>query len=180
MEKAIYILFGTFTFSVGFWLFSLRPLVVPVSLCEIPQNPSIYGSKQVHIKAYIDNVGISEDDLTYFSVFDFGNNCLTGASLHISETPKEKLKNDAGLKSFIDELRQKNNNLSENRSDGHFIGQVEITGSIKKAIYNNETAGGAAVHFPFEIEASEIKQVAPIRFMSQEEIVKILKFYREE
>lgn len=179
MKKAIYVLFGIFTFSVGFWLFNLRPLVVPVTLCEIPQNPNIYGSKKVHINAYIDNVGISEDDLTYFSVFDFGSECLTGAGLNISENLKEQLKNDASLKSFVDELRLKNNHLIENRSDGHFIGQVEITGTIKKAVYNNEIAS-EGTHLPFEIEADEIKQIAPIRFMSQEEIIKLPKFYKEQ
>ena len=174
MKKATYILFGLFTFSIGFWLFNLRPLVTPVNLCEIPQNTEIYRSKQVFIKAYVDSVGISENDLTYFSVFDFGENCLTGASLNISEKFKEQLKNDENLKSFIDELRRKNNELREKRADGHFIGEVEIVGSIKSIPQNTAIAGSAATYFPFEIEVSEMKQISPIRFMSQEEIVSIL------
>ncbi len=173
MKKAVYVLFGIFTFSVGFWLFNLRPLVTPVRLCKIPQNTEIYRSKQIYIKAYVDNVGASEDDLSYFSVFDFGDDCLTGASLNISEKFREQLKNDASLKSFIDELRLKNNQLYEKRADGHFIGQVEITGSIKKVLQNTETEGFATVYFPFEIEIVSMKQISPIHFMSQEEIVSI-------
>ena len=178
MKKFVYILFGLFTFSVGFWLFNLRPLVTPVSLCEISQHSQIYQSKQIYIEAYLEVVGSLNNDFTYYSVFDFGNNCFTGANLEISESVKEQLHNDENLKTFINELRQKNTKSREEHSDGNFIRRVEIIGSIEKVSSHNETAGMIAPP-PFAITANKIKQISPIQFMSYEESFKISKAYKQ-
>ena len=179
MKKFVYILFGLFTFSVSSWLFNLHPLVTPVSLCEISQHSQIYQSKQIYIEAYLEVVGSLGDDFTYYSVFDFGNNCFTGASLEISETVKEQLSNDENLKTFVNELRQKNTRSRDKHSDGNFIGKVKIIGSIEKVSSHNETAGMIAPP-PFAITANEIKQISPIQFMSYEEIFNLSKSYRHD
>ena len=114
MKKLIYLLIGLSAFSISLLIYYLRPIVTPVSLCEISQHVELYQFSEIHINAYLDGVGINSDDL-YFNVSDFKNGCLTGASLNISEQLKEQLKNDKSLKASISELREKNNKIIENR-----------------------------------------------------------------
>ena len=179
MKKLVYILIAFSAFSFGIVVYSLRPIISPVSLCEISQHTELYKFNDIRIKAYLDNVGIDNDSLSY-SVFDFGNNCLTGADLDISESLKEQLKNDKSLKVFINELRQKNNELMENRAEGHFIGQVEIIGSIEKVSSKTDEIAGLISPLPFVIRADEIKQISPVHFMSHEEILEILIAHKQE
>jgi len=176
MKKLIYILISIFTFSIGFWLFHLRPLVMPGSLCDISQRDAkLFESKQIHIKAFLDGVGRTEDDSNYYTVFNFGNGCLTGASLEISEEIKEQLKADGNLKTSINLMRQKreeefNNRRNESYTPVHYIAEVEITGEIERYA-ETETTGINPI--PFKIKVSEIKQVSPIRLISYEEIQEI-------
>jgi len=165
MKKLVYILVAFSAFSIGVVVYYLRPIVSPVSLCEISQNAELYQFNEIRIKGYMYNVGKTEDD---FSVYDFSNDCLTGANLDITEQLKEQLINDEKLKVFIGELRQKNNDVIKNREGkGVFVGEVEIIGEIKK---RTETTGIASQ--PFVIKANKIKQISPIRFLSNEEILR--------
>ena len=175
MKKLIYILIGIFTFSIGFWLFHLRPLVTPVSLCEISQHAELFKSKQIRIKAFLDGVGRIEDDLIYYSVSDFRDGCLTGANLEISEKIKEKLKSDESLNASVKLIRQKReeayyNRRNENYPAGYYVAEVEVVGEIEK-YPETETTGIARV--PFGIKVNEIKQVSPIQFISPEELSNI-------
>lgn len=111
MKKPIYILIGVFTFSLSLLIYYLRPTVTPVSLCEVPQHVELYRFNEIRVKAYLDSVGLNKDDLD-FNVSDIKNDCLTGASLIISEQLKEQLKSDESLKVFIAELREKNNKIT--------------------------------------------------------------------
>lgn len=172
MKKLVYILIGIFTFSIGFWLFHLRPLVTPVSLCEISQHAELFKSKQIRIKAFLDGVGRDESNLDDYSVSDFKNGCLTGASLEISEKMKEKLKSDENLKASTNLIRQKREEVFRNRRNpnypaGYYVTEVEITGEIEEYI-ETETTGIARI--PFKIKVNEMKQVSPIRFISSEEL----------
>ncbi len=180
MNKLGYILSAFLAFSFGIVVYSLRPIVSPTSLCEISQHSELYQFNDIRIKAYLDNVGIDDDNLPYYSVFDFGNDCLTGADLNISERLKEQLKSDENLSVFINELREKNNKLMENRADGHFIGQVEIIGCIEKVLPKTDETTGITSPLPFIIKVDEIKQIAPIRFMSHEEILEIQIVHKQE
>lgn len=169
MKKLIYILIGFSAFSISLLIYYLRPIITPVSLCEVSQHVELYQFSEIHIKAYLDDVGISSDDLD-FNVSDFKNDCLKSASVNISAQLKEQLKNDEGLKIFVTELREKNSKIIENREDtGIFVLEVEIVGKIEK----QETEyGGLIAPPPFLIEANQIKIIAPIRFISREEMLK--------
>ncbi len=171
MKKLIYILIGIATFSIGFCIFQLRPLIVPVSLCEISQHSELFQSKQIYIKAFLDRVRIDEGGREDFSVSDLGKGCVTGATLEISEQLKSKLKSDESFQKFIGELRVKNYEEHKKRDgNGVFVAEIEIVGEIKKV---EESEYGLLVSLPlFIITANEIKQISPIRFISKEEIVK--------
>lgn len=160
---------GLSAFSISLFIYYLRPIVTPVSLCEISQHVELYQFSEIRIKAYLDGIGINSDEL-YFDVSDFKNGCLTGASLNISEQLKEHLKNDESLKALISELREKNNKLIENRENiGIFVIEVEIVGQIEKQETEN---GGFISPPPFVIQANEIKTISSITFVSYEEISK--------
>ena len=169
MKKLIYILIGVFTFSVSYWLFQLRPLIVPVSLCEISQHAELFQSKQIRVKAFLNNVITDEDGREDFRVSDMKNGCVTGATLEISEQLISKLKSDESFQQFIGELRDKNDEEYKNlEGNGIFNAEIEIVGEIKKVA---ETEKASLVSPPpFIITANEIKQISPIRFVSYEEV----------
>ena len=174
MKKLIYILIGVFTFSVSFWLFQLRPIVVPVSLCEISQHSELFQSKQLRVKAFLDNVRIDEDGREDFSVSDFRKGCVTGATLEISEELKAQLKSDESFQNFIMELRQKNDEIYKKRDgNGLFVAEIEIVGEIRK-VEEPENASIVSPP-PYIISANEIKQVSSIRFISREELSVFIK-----
>ncbi len=175
MKKLIYVLIGIFTFSIGFWLFHMRPLVMTVSLCEISRRDvKFLKSKQIRVKAFLDNVGRDENDLN-LSVFDFGNGCLKGAELEISDRIKEQLKSNENLNASMSLIRQKREEEFENRRNPiytpvHYFAEVEITGEIK----NYDSEDEALVEsLPFVIKVNEIKQISPIRLISNEEFLHI-------
>ncbi len=172
MKKLIYILIGIATFSVGFWIFQLRPLVVPVSLCEISQHAEFFQSKQIRVKAFLDNVRVDEDGRENFSVSDLGKGCITGATLEISEQLKSKLKGDETFQNFISELRGENDEIYKRRDgNGLFVAEIEIVGQIRKV--EESEYGVIASPPPFIITANEIKQISPIRFVNNEEIMRL-------
>ncbi len=169
MRKIIYILIGIATFSVGFWIFQLRPLVIPVSICEITRHAEIFESKQIRVKAFLGNVRIDDDGTENFSVSDLEEGCLTSATLEISEQLKSELKSDESLQQFISELRSKNDEEDKKRDgNGMFVAEIEIVGEIRKI----EETGIASVVSPppFIIKTTEIAQTSPIRFVSYKEI----------
>ena len=172
MKKIIYVLFAMFTFSIGFYLFKARPLVTTVSLCEISGDAELYRAKKIYIKAFLDGSGLDETDRDW-SVSDYRDGCLTGASLVVSDKLKTQLENDEELNAAISELRQKKNKLIKNREDGLFVIEVEITGEIERRPYSDY--GGLVSPPPFIIRADQIKQISPIRFVSQEEIMQIIE-----
>ncbi|MGC2234765.1 MAG: hypothetical protein WA584_01215 [Pyrinomonadaceae bacterium] len=170
MKKIIYILFAIFTFSIGFWFFQMRPLIKTITLCEISGNVELYRSKHIRIKAYLDNVGEDKTDLDY-SVSDYRNGCLTGASLVISDKLKEQLDNDGNLKALINDLRQKNNELNKNREGkGLYVLEVEIIGEIEKQ--PDSDYGVLVAPPPFIIKADKIEPISAIRYVNREEAIK--------
>ncbi len=165
MKKLIYILIALTAFTVGVVVFYLRPIVTPVSLCEISQHAELYRFNEIRVKAYLFSVG--KEDSDFYTVSDYKNGCVTGASLDISE----KLKNNANLGNLIQELRQKNNALREQNAEGKFVekdiygffdAEVEVTGKIEGI--------SSCFGMPFVIKTENIKQISPIRFISSEEI----------
>jgi hypothetical protein len=142
------------------------------------RDAELFESKQIRIKAFLDGVGRTEDNSNNYSVFDFRNGCLTGASLEISEKIKEKLKSDENLKASISLMRQKQEEAFNNRRNAsytpvHYFAEVEITGEIGK--YESE-AGALVAPPPLIIKVNEIKQISPIRFLSHEEFSNITNF----
>jgi hypothetical protein len=171
MKKLTYLSIALSAFSLSLLIYYLRPIVTPVSLCEVSQHIELYRFNEIHIKAYLDSVGINEDDFD-FNVSDFKNGCLTGASLYISERLKEQLKNDESLKIFIAELREKNDKIIKNREGkGIFVVEVEIVGKIEKQ--RKSEYGALVAPPPFVIKANLIKQISQIRFVSNKEILKL-------
>ncbi|MEO8072199.1 MAG: hypothetical protein ABI686_03025 [Acidobacteriota bacterium] len=173
MKKAIYVLFGLFTFSVGFWLFNLYPFSAPVKLCEISQHVELYQSKQIRIEAYLYIAGFAEDNLSFYRVSDFENDCYATASLEISEKSKHSIENSKEFESFT-ELKQINNNLLEkDNRKGFYVARVEIVGEIQKKEESNLQPFVPIP--PFLIKVDRVKQISPIRFVSYEEISKLNK-----
>ncbi len=170
MKKFIYILIAILTFSIGFWLYNFRASVMPVSLCEISRHSENYRSKQIKIKAYLDAAGV-EAESSNFDILDFDENCLTGATVKISNQLKEQINNDEYLKSSIIEISAKNKDSFKNRIDGVFAIKVEIIGEIEK----DTSEYGKMMNRPFIINANQIKQISPIRFIAFDEIPEIKK-----
>jgi hypothetical protein len=177
MKKLIYILIGIFTFSIGFWLYHLRPVVMPVSLCELSQHDAeLFKSKQIHVKAFLNAVGRTEDDLNSYSVYDLKNGCFADARLEISEKIKEQLKSDESLNASINLMRQNQEEAFNNRPNSsykpvYYFAEVEITGEVEK--YESEV-GALVTPPPFVIKVNEIKQISPIRPMSYEELSNLI------
>lgn len=171
MKKLIYILIAVFTFSVGFWLYHLRPLIMPVSLCEISERDAkFFESKKIRVKAFLDSAGTADIDLGW-SVFDYRNGCLKGAALMISpEKIKEQLKNDENLNASVNLIRQKQQEEFDNRRNPsytavHYFAEVEITGEIQDV--------DSVEPLPIIIKVDEIKQISSIHSISYEEIQEI-------
>lgn len=177
MKKLVYILVAVFTFSIGFWLFHLRPVVMPVSLCEISRlDAELFKTKQIYVRAYLDSVGRTEDDLDSYSVYDLENGCFIGAKLEISGKIKEQLQNDDNLKASINLIRQNQEEAYDNRPNPrykpvYYFAEVEITGEVKK--YESEY-GALVTPPPFIIKVDEIKQISPIRLINYEEFVNLV------
>ena len=193
MKKLIYVLIGIITFSIGFCLYQFRSVFitiqndlpvsssscceisqhefelanstelstdVPVSLCEISQRIELYPSQQLRMKAYLE----FEIEGTFF-VSDFRKSCVTSARLEIAEGLKKNKK----FRNLVNSLRRKNDELTKNKDEsGLYLVQIEIVGEINKT-KNTENAGILNPP-PFEIKASEIKQISPIRFVSYQEV----------
>jgi hypothetical protein len=141
---------------------------MPVSLCEISQHAEHFKSKQILIRAYLDGIERGEGNLDDYSVADFKNGYLTGASLELSEKARKELKSDENLKASINYMRQKqeeafNNRGNPNYPPGHYLVEVEITGEIEKY---PETGTTGIAKIPFKIKVSDIKQVSQIQFIS--------------
>lgn len=170
MKKATYVLFGIFTFSVGFWLFNLYPFSAPVKLCEISQHIELYQSKQIRIEAYLYIAGFAEDNISFYRVSDFENDCYVTASLEISEKLKQSIENSKDFESFT-KLKQINNKLLEkDNGKGFYVARVEIVGEIQKKEESNLQPFVPLP--PFVIKAGRVKRISPIRFVSYEEISK--------
>lgn len=176
MNKITYILIGFITFSIGFSAYTLRPLMQAVSLCEVSQNSEFYRSKIIKIKAYLDNAIIDDEEIEedYFSVSDFSNSCLTGASLELSENLKSDLKKNENLNAFLKELgRKKRESFEKRNNSGIYIAEIEIVGRIEKREKLEETAALFEPP-PFIIKADQIKQISPVRLLSSEEYSTII------
>jgi hypothetical protein len=75
------------------------------------------------------------------------------------------LQKDADLKKLREELFEKNAQIdNKDIYKGEFVAEVEITGKIREVV--------SCFGPPFYIEAKEVKQVSPIRFISAEEFNK--------
>jgi hypothetical protein len=170
MKIFFYIIVGLFTFSIGFWSYLSRPFVVPVSLCEISQNAELYQSKQIKIKAYLDRVPINENEYEdFYSVYDLNSNCLTGAILEPTDELKFQLQNDENLKSLINELSDKRREDYKKRDGSRFyFAEIEIIGEIS----SDRTTSHS---IPFIINVDKIKQISPIKFLTNEELQKLTK-----
>src|SRR6478672_7295531 len=57
MKKIIYILISISAFSISYCVFKLRPLILPVSDCEVAQNIELYNNREVHIRTFLEIVG---------------------------------------------------------------------------------------------------------------------------
>ncbi len=166
MKKGIFLLVGVLTFSVSFWLINSRSLVVPVSLCEISENPNLIKSGQIHVKAFLAKGGYY-DVISGMEIFDMNNGCLVGANLEIPETFESneiltKLKND------LTDFR----NLPEYRNrDGWAIIEVEFIGEVEdlKKYHNSHSRD-------FNLKPSKIKRLSPIKFISPQDISALNKY----
>lgn len=168
MKKIFYIIVGLFTFSIGFWSYLSRPFVTPVSLCEISQNAGLYRSKQIEIKAYLDRVPTKDIEGNEYSISDFNSSCVTGADLELTDELKLQLQNDESLRNFINEFSEKRREDYEKRDDsGFYIAEIEIIGEISE----QKKIGHYPI--PFKIKANQIKQISPIKFLTNEELKKM-------
>lgn len=164
-------MFGIFTFSVGFWIFNLYPFSSPITLCEISQNIELYQSKQIRIKAYLYIAGFAEDNLSFYSLSDFENNCYTTASLEISEKLRQSIENSNDFEN-LNELTQNNNKLlEEDNRKGFYVARVEIVGEIQEEEESNLQP--LVPLPPFVIKANRLNQISPLRFVKYEEISKM-------
>ncbi len=170
MKKLIYILIGIFTFSIGFWLFQLRPNVTeinsnpkdetteemlsPASFCKILQNAKLYKSKTVRVKALI-ALGGYYDVISSAQIVDYKNGCASDDSIEVSDA----LQNETN---FI-EISNALFNSKQPMTDGWSIVEVEFTGELEKP--NN-----AATENKIVFKATKIRQVSPIRFFTPDEI----------
>lgn len=161
MKKSIYIFVILLTFSVGVIAFYLRPIVTPVSLCEISQHAELYQFNDVRIKAYLD---VSKDG-KLVSIYELKKGCEdVYADLWFSENfeenlPEEKLSDD--LKKLINQLKE------QTSEDLRAFAEVEVVGRIEKREMN-------CFALPFYVKIKEIKQTSPIKFINvSEEIQRI-------
>jgi hypothetical protein len=158
MKKLLYILVALLAFVAGVITFYVRPLVMPVSLHEVSQNWKLYYFNDVHIKAYLESGAVPD---YCCSVIGFQGNYMEGAGFDLTE----QLEKDENLKRLREELFQKNKALNNKDFDkGEFVAEVIIIGRIEKVM--------GCFGPPYYIEAREVKQVSPIRFISKEEFQK--------
>jgi len=165
MKKLIYIFVALTAFFVGVVIFYMRPIVTPVSLCEISQHAELYRFKEIHVKAFLFVEDIKHQNPDSYAISDYQNGCVKHAILNISED----LKNNVKFKVLVEELRQKNNERLKQDAEGRFVqkdkqgtyvAEVEVTGKIEEFSSFPEV--------PFVLKAEDIKQVSPIRFLNDE------------
>lgn len=158
MKKLVYILVAIFAFFFGFGIYKLRPLFMPISLVEISQDANLYYFNDVNIKAYLE---VSPSGEYCCSVIDFQDSFIEGAGFSLND----RLQWDDNLQKFRRELYLKNKELDNEKLDkGEFVAEVIIVGRIRKV----NTCFGP----DYFIEAKEVKQISPVRFISREEFRK--------
>lgn len=179
MKKVIYMLLGILTFSIGFLLVNLDslpvpdslrvsdPLIVPVSLCEISENPNLYQSGQIHVKAFLAVGGFYDVLSSSVEVADFRNGCLVKANIGTTQF----LKNDEILLKLKDELNELRNLPNYKSRDGWAIVEVEIIGEIED-LRKKQVSGDT----DFKLKPTKIKQLAPIRFIFPSEVPALDKY----
>lgn len=161
MKKLIYISVALSTLFIGVFAYYFRPLVKPVSLCEIEQNAGLYQFNEVHIKAFLD-VG---KDGKFLNVFEIKKDCEdAGADLWFSENFEENLLEEKLTVEFRNLIEQLKGQSSENIMA---VAEVEIVGKLVKREMH-------CFSLPYYVKVKEIKQTSPVKFINvSEEIQKI-------
>ena len=124
----------------------------------VSQNARLYYFNEVQIKAYLEASSASD---YCCSVIGFEGGYMEGAGFDLTD----ELEKDENLSRLREELFQKNKALNNKDLDkGEFVAEVVIVGRIRKVM--------RCFGPPFYIEAKEVNQVSPIRFISTEEFQK--------
>lgn len=166
MRKVIYIFVALLAFVIGTMSFYFRPLIQPVSLCEIKQNARLYDKREVYVRAYLEVLRLKEnEDDDYFDVVSsLGKGCIEGASLEYSE----QLKQSETLKQLCKEMSEANKELIKTKFDeGWYLVEVEIFGQV------DDLSDDGITHCftpDLSLKVKELKQTSPIHFVSRQEI----------
>lgn len=167
MKKIIYILIAVLTFSGSFGIYKFRPFYSSVPLCEIKRNFKFYGTIQlvtgwdIHFTAYAEGSDASFENPDSFWLIDFQSGCVTGGIVDFSNS--SEIRNNENFSKTLTELREKKLKPEQSLYEGFYVARVKITGKVEDT---SRGIGGTDFH----VEAKEIKQISPIRFLSQEDI----------
>jgi hypothetical protein len=164
MKKLIYIFVALTAFSIGVACFYLRPIVTPVTVCQIKQNAALYDKQIVYVRGYLSSVRMDEIDNDYFDgISSLEKSCEGGASL----TYSEKFRTDESLKELHQEIWEKNKDLAKTKfEEGWYLVEVEIIAEV------NDMSNDGLTHCfgpDLELRVNKIKQISPIQFVSREE-----------
>lgn len=162
MKKLFYIIFALFTFVCGILVFYVQPLFTPIRLNEFREISALYVNKKIQIKGYLEVSG-KETPYSYSLVDKDRKENDLGELRPFMMLEISKSIEEINI-SWLKELAQKNNSLSELRKNEnyseelsrYYYAEVEITGRVRER--KNEFFGGNY----FVVEVEDIKQVSPV------------------
>lgn len=160
MKKLICILFGVFTFSVGFWVFQMCPPATSVSLCEVAETPENYLAKQIKVKAFLARGGYY-DVISDIEAVDYKSDCDSKIIINLSDD----LKRTSNFSKISNELEQNRSEWQKGLQDGWAVTEAEFIGELTEA-----SKSGLSAKRYFTLEPVEVKQIAPMIFVTPKEV----------
>ena len=170
MKKVISILVALLTFAIGTYVFYLRPFIVPVRPFELRGNLERYKYQKIKVTGYFE--ATTENSKFFYSLYDYkkpcseNEECWTSISLELTKEIEEEEK--LLIKELTEKLTEAQKLAKEGKllpEIGNYVAEVELAGYVeeRKSVLFND-------YYPM-LKVVEFKQTAPIRVVSQEEIL---------
>lgn len=158
MKKVAYILVGLLMFVIGIFCYYLRPIAMPISLCEATQNHLLYQFTDIWVKA---DLSANKDHSVLF-ISEARKACEDSeADLTFSnDYDKNEEITIQKLNSEFSELKAKS--MEQNPETAAVFADFLVKGRIVKRTMNCFAA-------PFYFEVKEIRQVSPVRIVELRE-----------
>jgi len=180
MKKIIYIFIALLTFSVGIFVYLIRPFFVAVPLIELRNNITLYESQKIKVKGYFSS--IKSDSGYIYYLIDRKARCDREKDVFCSydvrlELPQEIAQNHFSLIQEISDKnerlteafweKEKNGFLEQRDFDEHVLyrAEVEIVGYVQVKRLPSMFSNGNKFVDISTLRVEEMKIISPIKLV---------------